>query len=57
MRTAACLQRHNATRMPGEKVEQLATGQPAAEHRPSALIGTVRVENTLGDIQPDCGNL
>jgi hypothetical protein len=40
-----------------EEVEQLATRETATEHRPASSISSVRMENLLGDIQPDRGNL
>jgi hypothetical protein len=57
MRSAARFQRHHAARMCGKEVEQLAAREPAAEHRPPGRISPVRVENMLGDVQADRGNL
>jgi hypothetical protein len=57
MRTTTLLQRHQAPRVGSEKVEQLASREPATEHRSTSSISSVRVENLLGDIQPDRGSL
>jgi ribonuclease D len=39
-----------------EELEQLATRQLSAEQHGTALVSPMRVKNTLGDIQTDCGN-
>jgi hypothetical protein len=56
MRSAACLQRYRARRTPSKELEQFAPRQLATEHHGAALIRAVRMKNTLGDIQTDCGN-
>ncbi|NIJ21070.1 hypothetical protein FHS95_002762 [Sphingomonas naasensis] len=56
MRAAACLQRHHASWLCGEEVEQLAATQLPAEHHRAALISATGMKNVLGDIQTDCGN-
>nr|WP_258047760.1 hypothetical protein [Sphingomonas citri] len=57
MRTTTRLQRHQAPRVGSEKVEQLASREPATGHRSTSSISSVRVENLLGEIQPDRGSL
>src|SRR5690606_41234975 len=54
---AACFQRDRARRLRREEVEQLGPREPAAENRPARPIRTMRMENSLSDIQTDRGNL
>jgi hypothetical protein len=56
MRSSACLQRHGAARMPGEKIEQLSSTDLSAEQSSTARIRAVGMKNILRDIQTDRGN-
>ncbi|MFZ3485510.1 hypothetical protein [Sphingomonas sp. 3-13AW] len=40
-----------------KEVEQLAAREPTTEHRSTRSITSMRMEDMLGDIQTDCGNL
>jgi hypothetical protein len=57
VRAATRLQRNQTAWMCCEKVEQLTARDPPAEHCSSGRIRSVRVENMLGDIQPNRDSL
>jgi hypothetical protein len=57
MCSTTCLQRHRATRLGREEIQQLSPADPLAENCSTPLIRSVRVENMLGDIQTDYDNL
>jgi hypothetical protein len=57
MRSTTCLQRHRATRLRREEIQQLSSADPFAEYRSTPFIRPVRVKNMLGDIQTDYANL
>jgi hypothetical protein len=57
MSPAARFQRNRARWLRREEVEQPGPREPAAENHPARPIGTMRMEDSLSDIQPDYGNL
>src|SRR6516164_3796711 len=57
MCSTTCLQRHRATRLGREEIQQLSPADPLAEYRATPPICSVSVKNMLGDIQTDCDNL
>ena len=56
MRSTTCLQRHRATRLGREKIQQLTSADSLPEYRSTPLIRSVSVKNMLGDIQTDYDN-
>src|SRR5690606_20697454 len=54
--TSAGLQRHQASWLPGEELQQLHAADLPAEQRSTARICAVCMENVLRDIKADCGN-
>jgi hypothetical protein len=57
MGATARLERYYAYRLTCEELEQLCSRQLAAENHRTPLVSAMRMENVLGDIQTDCGNL
>jgi hypothetical protein len=57
MCSTTCLQRHGATRLRCEEIQQLSSADPLAEYRSTPLIRAVSVKNMLRDIQTDYANL
>ena len=57
MGSPTCLQRHRASRLGCEEIQQLSSADPLAKYRSTPLIRSVSVKNMLRDIQTDYANL
>jgi len=57
MCAAASFERDDTSGLASKELEQLGTGQLPTEHHRAALVSAMRVENVLGDIQTNGGNL
>jgi hypothetical protein len=57
MGATARFERHHTGWLTGEELEQFASRQPATENHRTPHVSAMRMENVLGDIQTDCGNL
>jgi hypothetical protein len=57
MCAAASFERDDTSGLASKELEQLGPGQLATEHHRAALVSAMRVENVLGDIQTNGGNL
>ena len=51
------LQADQAGRQVGEELEHLLARQPAPEHRPTLGVGAVHLEQVLGEVEADRGDL
>jgi len=53
----ASLDANQARRQCPEESNDIVTAQPAAAHNRASTIDPVDLEDMLGDVQPNCGNL